>query len=473
MKSLTILAVISLINAATCKWLEFDDVGYSSNHQLDLSGGVNTDQYTYTAPSAVAVVKSSAQRWQNSNYYYLSNLFDTSLYYRTHDNTHHHSYWLGSCSSNNVETIKIKFREPQDLSHIIVSARTLLSDRYSWYAIDAYHDATDFDNNQVTEAVHITQMINTNTDYFGQVHVHSIKSKYELLVFYITKPSTYCALNEIKIFARDPTYAPTGCPTNLPTKTPTKYPSSKPTQIPTNTPTGYPTLIPTDLPTKMPTKHPSPDPTQIPTDTPTKNPSTLPSKTPTKYPSPNPTQIPTDIPTMIPSFKPSEIPTNSPTQIQTTIPNKQPSSNPTQIPTIAPTGQPTLLPTNSPTTVLTTVNSNQSPNPTKRTIETTTEYVSDIPTTKSTAEPTISSTFTDKDAPGSFEWVKKNVMAIVIGVIALLFMIICILVIIVCGLMKLFKTSNVNNKLEMVRTERSRLRTSHVEGFNGATALTG
>eukprot|EP01083_Nonionella_stella_P312288 1116417_1 len=254
---------------------------------------------------------------------------------------------------------------------------------------------------------------------------------------------------------------PTLIPTDLPTKMPTKHPSPDPTQIPTDISTGHPT------------KHSSTNPTQIPTDTPTKNPSTLPSKTPTKYPSPNPTQIPTDIPTMIPSFKPSEIPTNSPTQIQTTIPNKQPSSNPTQIPTIAPTGQPTLLPTNSPTTVLTTVNSNQSPNPTKRTIETTTEYVSDIPTTKSTAEPTISSTFTDKDAPGSFEWVKKNVMAIVIGVIALLFMIICILVIIVCGLMKLFKTSNVNNKLEMVRTERSRLRTSHVEGFNGATALTG
>eukprot|EP01083_Nonionella_stella_P091759 256593_1 len=203
MKSLTILAVISLINAATCKWLEFDDVGYSSNHQLDLSGGVNTDQYTYTAPSAVAVVKSSAQRWQNSNYYYLSNLFDGSLYYRTHDNTHHHSYWLGNCPSGDVSTITITFDQAQNISHVVVSARGLGSDRYSWYAIDAYVDATDYNNRDVTEAVHVTEMVNTNDDYFGKVHVHSVKGVYEVLVFYITKPTSYCALNEIEIFVAD------------------------------------------------------------------------------------------------------------------------------------------------------------------------------------------------------------------------------------------------------------------------------
>eukprot|EP01084_Bolivina_argentea_P284513 487656_1 len=199
MKLILIVIVIWLLLCTNSKWLEFDDVGYKNYQQLDLSGGTNNDQYTYTSPNAIAVVRSSAPRYQNSDHYYLSNLFDGSLYYRTHGNNHGHSYWLGSCSGN-TERISITFDTPQNISHVVVSARMLSTDRYSWYAIDAYKDAADFNNGDLIQAFHITQMVNTDNDYFGKVHAHSVKGQFEVLVFYITKPTSYCALNEIEIF---------------------------------------------------------------------------------------------------------------------------------------------------------------------------------------------------------------------------------------------------------------------------------
>ena len=194
------------------RWIEFDDIGYPDYHKLDLSGGNNTNEYTYIAPNGLAVVKSSAERWQSGDYYYLSNLFDGSLYYRTHGNDHRYSYWLGQCSSPEVATITITFDSPQDISHIVIEPQIIpnYNDGRSWYAIDGYHDAADLQQGNIKEAVHITQMINTDSDNFGKVHGHTVKGKYEALVIYLWKIATgsnignKCVLNEIEIFVANP-----------------------------------------------------------------------------------------------------------------------------------------------------------------------------------------------------------------------------------------------------------------------------
>eukprot|EP00483_Globobulimina_turgida_P011434 UN11456 len=183
----TAVFILTSISEAGSRWLEFDDIGYPSNHKLDLSGGINSNQYKYTAPNGIAVIESSVARWQNSDYYYLSNLFDGSLYYRTHGSAHAHSYWLGQCDSTQTATITITFDQPQNISHIVVEARTIWKERWSWYAIDAYEDAADLVSGDVVEAVHVTQMVDTDNDHFGQVHAHSVKGENEMLVFYILK----------------------------------------------------------------------------------------------------------------------------------------------------------------------------------------------------------------------------------------------------------------------------------------------
>eukprot|EP00484_Ammonia_sp_Unknown_P029683 CAMPEP_0197046020 /NCGR_PEP_ID=MMETSP1384-20130603/21786_1 /TAXON_ID=29189 /ORGANISM="Ammonia sp." /LENGTH=214 /DNA_ID=CAMNT_0042477725 /DNA_START=9 /DNA_END=653 /DNA_ORIENTATION=+ len=189
-------------------WIEFDNtqnMGYPSYRLLDLSGGTDVNDYTYVAPGNIAEVESSVKKWPNNDYYFLSSVFDGSLNYRTHGNRHEYTHWLGQCSSSEVATITIKFAEPQDISHVVVAPNTLasLSNRRSWYAIDAFTDIGDYGRGDENKAVHITQMVNTDEDYFGKVRAHDVRGTYDMLVFYLLKKGTYCCLNEIQIFVND------------------------------------------------------------------------------------------------------------------------------------------------------------------------------------------------------------------------------------------------------------------------------
>ena len=203
---LTIAQAASQTSPACSRWLEFDDIGYPNYRKLDLSGGIDTNNYEYVAPNGIATVYSSVDRYSSNgeDWYYLSNLFDGSLYFRSHGTTHYHSYWLGLCLTIETAQIIIAFDKPQNISHIVVEPRVIYTDRYSWYAIDGYPESTDYKEGHIEKAVHITQMINTDDDHFGKVHGHPVKGVYETIVFYLFKKGSYCTLNEIEIFVSDP-----------------------------------------------------------------------------------------------------------------------------------------------------------------------------------------------------------------------------------------------------------------------------
>merc|ERR1719242_429406 len=187
-------------------WIEFEDVGYPKSRKLDLSGGANTDTFTYTARNNIAVVRSSTARHKDGNHYFLSNLFDGSLYTNNQGfSSVGDAQWLGqTCSTTEPVTITITFDVPQDISYIAVSAKNVgATDRWSWYAIDAYEDAADVVSKNVVKAVHITQMIDTDADHGGQFRAHPVKGKYEVLVFHLLRRSRYCSFNEIEIFVKD------------------------------------------------------------------------------------------------------------------------------------------------------------------------------------------------------------------------------------------------------------------------------
>eukprot|EP01084_Bolivina_argentea_P256333 431535_1 len=194
------------ITLATCciseyesgDWIEFETAGYQYSEKLDLSHGVNTNNYKYDV-HGVASVETSAPRWPDKEYHFLSNVFDGSLYHRTHGDKTAYSTWLGNCPTSQTSTMTIKFDKVQDISHIIVAQKGHWGN--SLYSIDGYRDE-DANNDDVTEAIHITSMINTNNDIFGQVRAHSVKQPLRELVFYIYKTSTYCEMNEIEIFVR-------------------------------------------------------------------------------------------------------------------------------------------------------------------------------------------------------------------------------------------------------------------------------
>jgi len=197
-----LFAGIMVSVSSTSRWLEFEGVGYPLCHKLDLSGGVDNDEYKYTAPNNIAVVESNVPRWNRRDYYYLSNLFDGSLFHRAKGSDHHHSYWLGQCGWDTA-TITITFNRPQSISHIVVAARSINNDRYSYYAIDAFESKMDAEPGNIGRAIHVASMVNTDDDHYGKVRAHPVRGTYEVLVFYILKRASYCSLNEIEIFVAD------------------------------------------------------------------------------------------------------------------------------------------------------------------------------------------------------------------------------------------------------------------------------
>eukprot|EP01083_Nonionella_stella_P220745 789439_1 len=197
----TIIAMSCVADIEPGDWLPFKNIiGYSESIKLDLSGGTDTNQQTYTKQN-VATVVTSVVRWNNVGYHYLSNAFDGSLYHRTHGTGGGYLGWLGTCPVGQTSTITIRFNTVQDISHIVVSQNS--GYRATHYAIDGYQNDVA-NNDDVTEAVHITPMVNTDNDVLGQVHVHEVKAELRELVFYLMKQDTYCSMNEIEIFVRDP-----------------------------------------------------------------------------------------------------------------------------------------------------------------------------------------------------------------------------------------------------------------------------
>jgi hypothetical protein len=201
---------------------------------------------------------------------------------------------------------------------------------------------------------------------------------------------------------------PTPNPTPLPVPTPNPTPA--PTPNPTPEPSPAPTPNQTPEPSHKPTRAPTPNPTPEPSRAPTPNPTPAPTPNPTPAPAPNPTPAPTPNPTPEPSPAPSPAPspgsTPSPTASPTPVPTPNPTPEPSPIPTLLLTPGPTPSPTLSSTTVPT--KEEDAPESTKG---------KDVPTSRSTALPTILTTVTAAKTAVAFDAVESDDGVLVGGIV--------------------------------------------------------
>eukprot|EP01084_Bolivina_argentea_P081618 147784_1 len=150
---------------------DIDEIDWSQCSLMDLSKGTGgkTGEKVYTAANGVTVT-SSAPVWNNSNYYYMSYLFNGILNCRGDKSDARTSYWMTSSSGD--QNLIIDFGKSINLSFINIAAATYedngKANKGSDYSIDVFEKRSN-------KWMNICGIIDTSNDALEYVRRHDIK----------------------------------------------------------------------------------------------------------------------------------------------------------------------------------------------------------------------------------------------------------------------------------------------------------